>query len=308
MPYKRVDLAVEAFTKLNKPLKVVGTGRQISELKEKAGNTIEFLGYVSDKDLPGLIARAGMYLMPGEEDFGIAPVEANACGVPVVAFHAGGALDVQIEGQTGCFFREPHVDSLCEAVQRAYATDWDVNVIRANALRFDTDTFIEKIKLVVATTEPGDRRGKKPIDRRRDSGNSPQANDRRRLVLKQGKPLWFDRRRHILAEDGVTVIGEQVNSDDDGERVVKLGEPFRPSTTIVSTQAVYDDGPKNVIRVVKAQKETTKASNLGDSPQTITSPLQQSVHGAYSIDNNGVAANGHLEDGHNGSDATSLEN
>jgi len=230
--------------------------------------------------------------MPGEEDFGIAPVEANACGVPVVAFQAGGALDVQIEGKTGCFFQQPNSDSLCEAIERAYATDWDPDVIRANAMRFDTDTFIEKIKLVVATTEPGDRR-KKPVDRRQNSHATPRQGDQRRVVLKHGRPLWFDRRRHIVAEDGVTVIGEQVNPDEAGERVVELGVPFRPSTTINSVKEAYDDGPKNVIRVVSSSPD-------GGQQQQLAASLQQSLNGAVSNGNGASNGNGN---GHaNGSD------
>ena len=156
VPYKRVDLAVRAFTKLKRPLKVVGTGRQLDSLKAIAGPTIEFLGYVSDADLPGLIARARMYLMPGEEDFGIAPVEANAAGVPVIAFAAGGALDVQVDGKSGLLFRRQNVDELCDAVERAYACDWDPEVIRQNAMRFDTPSFRAKIAAVEAAQQRGD--------------------------------------------------------------------------------------------------------------------------------------------------------
>ncbi len=261
VPYKRVDLAVEAFTRLGKPLKVVGSGRGLQELKQKAGPTIEFLGYVSDAELPGLIARAAMYLMPGEEDFGIAPVEANACGVPVVAYAAGGALDVQVDGQTGCLFREQTVDSLCEAVERAYSIDWDPEVIRRNALRFDVETFKRKIELVVATTSPGDRRDW-PRDRRRNRFATVAAGERRRLVFHQGRPTWFDRRRHIVGADGMTIIGEQVAAEE--ANLLSL-EP-------APAQELYNAAPKSVILPV----EPAPAA-MPDSSEPPTKPEQQII-------------------------------
>ena len=148
-PYKRLDLAVEACTRLNRPLKIVGSGRYARELKKIAGPTIEFLGRVSDQELPGLLARAKAYVMPGEEDFGIAPVEANASGRPVIAFAAGGALDSQIDGVTGVFFEEPTVESLIDAMKRADAIDFDPRAIRAHAEKFDTECFKIHIMRVI---------------------------------------------------------------------------------------------------------------------------------------------------------------
>lgn len=150
VPYKRLDLAVAAFTRLKKPLKIVGSGRQMEALKAQAGPTIEFCGRVSDKDLPGLIARAKAYIMPGEEDFGIAPVEANACGRPVIAYAAGGALDSQRDGITGVLFQEQTVDALCDAICRLEEMDLDPQVIQAHARTFDTDVFQDRIRSVVA--------------------------------------------------------------------------------------------------------------------------------------------------------------
>lgn len=146
VPYKRLDLAVEAFTKLGLPLKVVGTGRQMKDLQAIAGDNVEFLGRVDDVALPGLIAGAKAFLMPGEEDFGIAPVEANACGCPVIAYAAGGALDHQIDGVTGVLFKEQTVDGLCAAVRRFQTLNLDPQAIRAHAERFDTDVFRAEIE------------------------------------------------------------------------------------------------------------------------------------------------------------------
>lgn len=194
VPYKRIDLAVAAFTKMDRPLKIVGTGRQMKDLQKIAGPKVEFLGHVDDVALPSLIARAKAYIMPGEEDFGIAPVEAHACGRPVVAFAAGGALDVQVEGVTGVLFREQTVESLCAAVERMDKIEWDSKVIRANAMRFSIDVFKEKITTAIASTEVGDRRVK--VDRRRNVHSRATSNDQRRILVEQGRPLWYDRRHH----------------------------------------------------------------------------------------------------------------
>ena len=309
VPYKRVDMAVDAFTRLGKPLKVVGSGRGLKELKEKAGPTIEFVGYASDAELPGLIARAAMYLMPGEEDFGIAPVEANAAGVPVVAYAAGGALDVQVDGQTGCLFEQPTVDSLCEAIERAYATPWDTEVIRRNAMRFDVETFKEKIERVIATTSPGDRR-RKPLDRRHGNRVTTVAGERRRLVFRQGSPLWFDRRRHIVGADGVTVIGEQLEPHE--ARDIALDAANAREIEI------YDDGPKKVIVPVEPTPAPTPATapsaaqpalqsqQSQQQQQQVISPLQPTSEPPHELVNSGFVSpglngmNGWNKNGHNG--------
>ena len=155
VPYKRVDLAVEAFTKLNRPLKVVGTGRQLKDLKLKAGPSIEFMGRVDDVELPGLMARAHSYIMPGEEDFGIAPVEANACGRPVIAFAAGGALDVQTEGVTGILFRDQTVDGLCAAIRKSDEINWEPRLIQAHARRFETALFRQRMNKTISDMMAG---------------------------------------------------------------------------------------------------------------------------------------------------------
>jgi len=151
VPYKRLDLAVEAFTRLGLPLKVVGEGRQKEALQVHAGKNVEFLGRVDDLELPRLLARARAYIMPGEEDFGIAPVEANACGRPVIAYAAGGALDTQCHGVTGVLFREQTVESLCDAVREAERIHFDPKVIRDCALQFDTCAFEANIRRIISS-------------------------------------------------------------------------------------------------------------------------------------------------------------
>jgi glycosyltransferase involved in cell wall biosynthesis len=151
IPYKRLDIAIEAFTQLGRPLKVIGDGRQRKALEARAGRNVEFLGRVDDVDLPGIMARAKAYIMPGEEDFGIAPVEANSCGRPVIAYAGGGALDSQVDGLTGILFREQSAAGLHDAILRADRTEFDPNEIREHALKFDTRRFREKIQRSVAS-------------------------------------------------------------------------------------------------------------------------------------------------------------
>jgi glycosyltransferase involved in cell wall biosynthesis len=145
IPYKRIDLAIEAFNRLGRPLWIVGGGRDLERLRAMAGATIKLLGRVPDADLPDLMARCKAFVFPGHEDFGIAPVEAQAAGRPVIAFGAGGALDTVIDGQTGVLFSEQTADALIEAVQRIDALGFDSGVIRDNAARFDAGVFRRKL-------------------------------------------------------------------------------------------------------------------------------------------------------------------
>lgn len=118
VPYKRVDLAIEAFNELGLPLVIVGTGSEEKKLRRMAKNNISFAGFVKDKDLPRLYQGAKALIYPQEEDFGITAVEAQAVGVPVIAYKAGGALDTVINGKTGVFFEEQTKESLIEVVKR----------------------------------------------------------------------------------------------------------------------------------------------------------------------------------------------
>jgi len=132
IPYKRIDLAVDAFTRLGIRLKIVSTGgRDLAALRARAGRNVEFVGTVSDWELKELYARCRGYVFPGEEDFGIAPLEANASGRPVVAYAGGGALDTVQDGRTGVLFAEQTVDGLMDAVRRAEDTAWDADVLSA---------------------------------------------------------------------------------------------------------------------------------------------------------------------------------
>ncbi len=149
VPYKRIDLAVHAFTQLGLPLKIVGDGRDREALEADAGANVSFLGWVPDADLPSLVARCRAFIFPGREDFGLAPVEAQAAGRPVIAYRAGGALDTVVEGVTGAFFDEPTSESLMEAVKGFDPDAVSPDVCRSNAERFDFNRFQSQLKQTI---------------------------------------------------------------------------------------------------------------------------------------------------------------
>lgn len=149
IPYKRIDLAVQAATRLGVKLKIGGKGRDMDKLREQAGPRVEFLGYVPDEELPGLMAGCKAFLFPGLEDFGITPVQAEAAGRPVIAYGGGGALDTVIPGKTGELFYEMTVESLMAVMQNFDVGKYDSVVIRKHALQFDTRAFNEQISSYV---------------------------------------------------------------------------------------------------------------------------------------------------------------
>lgn len=153
--YRRIDLAVEAFNRLRLPLVIAGDGRDRARLQGLAGPTVTFLGRVPDDALPALMAGCRAYILPGEEDFGIAPVQAQAAGRPVIAYAAGGALDTVIEGETGTFFHAARPEALAEAVARFDPAAIDSEACRANAERFRAEVFTDEIRAFVARAAAG---------------------------------------------------------------------------------------------------------------------------------------------------------
>lgn len=155
VPYKRIDLAVQAFNELGLPLVIAGDGRDRPRLQAMAKSNVQFLGRVSDEKAKELLARCRAFLFPGEEDFGITPLEAGACGKPVIAFAAGGALDSIVEGVTGEFFREPTAPALADTVRRfddrGHLGDrkFDAAAIRMHAEKFGTGVFKSKLSEIV---------------------------------------------------------------------------------------------------------------------------------------------------------------
>ncbi|MCL4871372.1 MAG: glycosyltransferase [Anaerolineae bacterium] len=149
VPYRRLDLLVEAFNKLQKPLLIGGSGRDLPRLQSLAQPNITFLGYVPDEELPNLMARCRAFIWPGEEDFGIAPIQAMAAGRPVLAYAAGGVLDTVVPG-TGLLFAEQSVKAIIEAVEQFDALTVSPSFIRRHAEQFDITVFQAKIAAFVA--------------------------------------------------------------------------------------------------------------------------------------------------------------
>lgn len=145
VPYKRVDLAVSAYTQSGYPLVVVGTGTEYEQLKQAAGPNVTFLGWKRDDEILALYQRCRMLIFPGEEDFGIVPVEAQACGKPVVAYAQGGATETLIDQETAIFFPEQTVDSLNDAINRCAEMKWDPARIRRQAETFSIQNFIDNL-------------------------------------------------------------------------------------------------------------------------------------------------------------------
>ena len=146
IPYKRIDLAVEAFRQLpNEKLVIVGEGRDLASLRASAGSNITFLGHQERSAMRELVRGCKAFLFPGLEDFGIAPVEAMAAGRPVVAFGGGGALDTVVPGVTGEHFGEQSSESLAEVLAHFDASQFDPAACQAQAARFSSDNFRTKL-------------------------------------------------------------------------------------------------------------------------------------------------------------------
>lgn len=144
VPYKKMDLIVEAFKSMpDKQLCVIGNGPDFDKIKSLAAkaSNIEIIGYQSAEVLKYNLQKARAFVFAAEEDFGIAPLEAQACGTPVIAFGKGGALETMSENVSGVFFEEQNSENLCEAIARFESLDFKPQQCRDNALRFSTDNF-----------------------------------------------------------------------------------------------------------------------------------------------------------------------
>lgn len=147
--YKRVDIAVEACTKLNVPLVVIGDGPEQQKLKKMAGSCVKFLGRVSDDVIREHYGKCKAFLFPGEEDYGITPLEAQASGRPVIAYGKGGVLETVIDGETGVFFKEQTVESMIEAIKKAKKIEFQKEKLREHAMEFDEEVFRNRLKRFV---------------------------------------------------------------------------------------------------------------------------------------------------------------
>lgn len=152
VPYKKIDLAITAYNRMRRRLKIVGTGTEFEALKAMAGPTVELLGRQTDEELLELYRRCRMLIFPGEEDFGIVPLEAQACGRPVVAFGCGGALETVKEGVSGLFFDRQTPDALVAAIESCASRAWDSRLIRAHAETFSIQAFIDGLDALIHST------------------------------------------------------------------------------------------------------------------------------------------------------------
>ena len=151
VPYKKIDLIVEAFSQTDKKLLVIGDGPDMAKIKSKAGKNVELLGFADDETMADLMGRAKAFVFAAEEDFGITPVEAQACGTPVICFGRGGARETVRDGESGLYFMEQNTKELLAAVAK-FEQNYDKFEpvkIRENSLKFSRARFEAEIKSYV---------------------------------------------------------------------------------------------------------------------------------------------------------------
>ncbi|WP_298987700.1 glycosyltransferase family 4 protein [uncultured Campylobacter sp.] len=151
VPYKKIDLIVEAFSQTDKKLLVIGDGPDMAKIKSKAGKNVELLGFADDETMADLMGRAKAFVFAAEEDFGITPVEAQACGTPVICFGRGGARETVLDGESGLYFMEQNTKELLAAVAK-FEQNYDKFEpvkIRENSLKFSRARFEAEIKSYV---------------------------------------------------------------------------------------------------------------------------------------------------------------
>ncbi len=157
VPYKRIDIAIDAARLAGLPLKVVGDGPERARLERAAGPAATFLGRLPDADIRELYRAAAVTLLPGEEDFGIVPVEAQACGTPVVALARGGATETVVDGKTGVLVDDLSGPAFADGISRAVAASYDAETIRRNAERFSRERFVNEISGAITALSEGPR-------------------------------------------------------------------------------------------------------------------------------------------------------
>jgi glycosyltransferase involved in cell wall biosynthesis len=154
MPYKRIDLAIEACKRANRRLVIIGDGPDRARLEKLGDDRIEFLGRQADSIVNHYLSRCRALLFPGEEDFGMAPLEANAAGRPVIAFRGGGAVETIEENQTGVFFDAPNSLALAEAIEKFESLRWNQQELRRHAEKFDRNVFAFRVLQFLGSVAP----------------------------------------------------------------------------------------------------------------------------------------------------------
>ena len=154
MPYKRIDLAIEACKRMNRKLIVIGDGPDRARLESLADDRIEFLGRQPDAIVNYYAARCRALMFPGEEDFGMAPLEANAAGRPVIAYRGGGAVETVEEGVTGVFFDRANSQSMAEAIEKFEGLRWNQYTLRSHAEKFDRTVFAFRVLQFLGSVAP----------------------------------------------------------------------------------------------------------------------------------------------------------
>lgn len=154
VPYKRIDLAIEACNKLGRRLVIIGDGPDRVRLEKLAGPTVQFLGRQSDIQVNLYASRCRALLFPGEEDFGMVPLEVNAAGRPVIAYRAGGAVETVVDGMTGIFFDKPNSRALIDAIEEFEGRIWNTRLLREHAEKFDRKVFSFRVLQFLGAVAP----------------------------------------------------------------------------------------------------------------------------------------------------------
>lgn len=157
-PNKRINLIIEACANLRLPLVVIGEGaakKQLSALAKELKANLTFKGWVSEEEKINLLSKSSLFVFAAEDDFGITPIEAMACGIPVVALNAGGTAETVIDQHNGIHYSEPSAKLIAEAIQKALDTKWDRNEIQKSALKYDISTFNTQILELVGKKQNG---------------------------------------------------------------------------------------------------------------------------------------------------------
>ena len=152
VPYKKIELAIKASQQIGAQLRIIGDGPDRQRLVRYAGSQVEFLGQVSDEILRDEYRCAAAVLMPGKEDFGIVPVEAQACGRPVVALASGGVLETIIDGHTGVLVQGSTADDFAKGMERVRSQSFNLELIRSHAEKFSRERFLEQMKNIINNT------------------------------------------------------------------------------------------------------------------------------------------------------------